>query len=417
MAGTDRTADSAPTGILSPEGHPEHPGGPDADGGRRARDGGVPEYPAADDSQRTRYEHPRGRSGALGAYAREWLSDISADLFLMTSTGSATAETADTSARSTWNFSIILPSMRRHDIVWGLDYRLVNSIIESPLAYSIGFVPDRRLDNLAAVFLQDEIAIAKSVSLTLGSKFEHNAYTGFEYEPSAQIIWTLSDRQMFWASASRAIRQPSMLDDNIKGNADVVQLGGGAFAIATLSGDAHPRSETLRDFETGYRHQIGKRLSVDLTGFLSYYRNLEAIEPQDPFFSVDSGPPHLVIPETFAFDANGRDYGAEAFVNWDASSRLKITSGYSFLNMLTTPDASVPGSAVFQPSADSPRHQFQVRGHLRLLRNLDWDASAAWTSPIAGVPAYTRVDSRLGWRAGDSRVQRGWPEPRLAASS
>jgi iron complex outermembrane receptor protein len=75
--------------------------------------------------------------------------------------------------------------------------------------------------------------------------------------------------------------------------------------------------------------------------------------------------------------------------------------------MLTIPNASVAGSAVFEPAGDSPRHQFQVRGHFRLRRNLDWDASAAWTSTLANdpyynVPGYTRVDSRLGWRAGES---------------
>jgi iron complex outermembrane receptor protein len=176
-------------------------------------------------------------------------------------------------------------------------------------------------------------------------------------------------------------------------------LGGSDFGIATLAGDPHPQSEKLLDFETGYRSQIGKRLSVDLTGFLSYYRNLETFEPQDPFFSADSSLPHLVIPETFAFNAHGRDFGAEIFVNWDASSRLRISSGYSFLNMLTIPDASASGSTVFEPSADSPRHEVQVRSHLRLQCNLDWDASAAWTSPLANVPGYTRVDSRLGWRA------------------
>ena len=141
------------------------------------------------------------------------------------------------------------------------------------------------------LFLQDEIAITKSFFLTLGSKFEHNAYTGFEYEPSAQMVWTPSVHQTLWASASRAIRQPAMFETDAKFNIGLYPLGGGDFGIATLTGDPHPQSETLRDFETGYRNQIGKRLSVDLTGFLSYYRNLETFEPQDPFFSADSSTP------------------------------------------------------------------------------------------------------------------------------
>jgi len=295
----------------------------------------------------------------------------------------------------------------RHDVVWGLNYRMDDTSLVGTTAYSYQFEPNHRLDNLASTFLQDQIAITKSFAITLGSKFEHNAYTGFEYEPSAQAVWTPSVRQTVWASASRAIRQPAMFETDAKFNIGLYPLDGDEFGIATLSGDPHPQDETLLDFETGYRNQIGKRLSVDLTGFLSYYRNVETFEPQDLFFSADSALPHLVIPEVFAFNAHGRDYGAEIFVKWDASSRLRISSGYSFLNMLTIPDASATGSTVFQPSADSPRHQFQVRGHLRLRRNLDWNASAAWTSPLAGaagyyVPSYTRVDSRLGWRVGES---------------
>jgi iron complex outermembrane receptor protein len=289
----------------------------------------------------------------------------------------------------------------RHDVVWGLDYRMDDTALLGATAYSYQFDPNHRLDNLASVFLQDEITITKSFFLTLGSKFEHNDYTGFQYEPSAQMVWTPSARQTLWASASRAIREPAMFETGARFNIGLYALGGSAFGIATVTGDPHPQSEKLRDFETGYRNEIGKRLSVDLTGFLSYYRNLETFDQQDPFFSADSSLPHLVIPETLAFNAHGRDYGAETFVNWDASSRLKISSGYSFLNMLTIPDSPATGATVFEPSTDSPRHQLQVRGHLRLRRNLDWDASAAWTSPLAGVPGYTRVDSRLGWRAGE----------------
>jgi iron complex outermembrane receptor protein len=295
----------------------------------------------------------------------------------------------------------------RHDIVWGLDYRMDDTALLGATAYSYQFDPNHRLDNLAAVFLQDEIAITKSVFLTVGSKFEHNDYTGFQYEPSAQLMWTPSARQTLWASASRAIREPAMFETAAKFNIGLYPLGGGNFGIATLNGDPHPQSEKLRDFEIGYRNRIGKRLSVDLTGFLSYYRNLETFEPQDPFFSADSTLAHLVIPEVLAFNANGRAYGGEIFVNWDASSRLRISSGYSLLNSLTTPDASAAGSTVFEPSADSPRHQVQVRGHLRLRRSLEWDASAARTSSLANVPSYnvpgyTRIDSRLGWRAGES---------------
>ena len=131
----------------------------------------------------------------------------------------------------------------RQDVVWGLDYRVDDTSLTGTTAYSYQFVPSHRLDNLASTFLQDQITITKSFAITLGSKFEHNAYTGFEYEPSAQAVWTPSVRQTLWASASRAIRQPAMFETDAKFNIGLYPLGGGEFGIATLSGDPHPRTK------------------------------------------------------------------------------------------------------------------------------------------------------------------------------
>ena len=66
---------------------------------------------------------------------------------------------------------------------------------------------------------------------------------------------------------------------------------------------------------------------------------------------------------------------------------------------------SVPPSSYHRQTRRAISFRFAVNSDL--WRNLDWDASAAWTSPLANVPfynvpGYTRVDSRLGWRAGES---------------
>jgi iron complex outermembrane receptor protein len=287
----------------------------------------------------------------------------------------------------------------RQDVVWGLDYRFDNTDLRGDPAYDAQFNPSRRVDNLAAAFLQDEIAITRSLSLTVGSKFEHNAYTGFECEPSAQLAWVPSARQTFWASAARAIRQPAMFDYSVEAPLAVVPIGGNDFGVVTLIGNHNLKAEQLRDFETGYRSQIRKNLSLDLTGFLSYYRNLETFEQQTPFVRVDAGVPYLAIPEVWEFNGSGRDYGAEAFVNWDPSSRLKIGSGYTFLNMAVGPGQDFRTTQI---PGDSPRHQFQVRDYFNLRRNLSWDTSVAYTSALATVPAFVRVDSRLTWHAGES---------------
>jgi len=115
----------------------------------------------------------------------------------------------------------------RHDLVAGAGYRLTDGSYLG--SYDAFVVPDHRRDSLFSVFLQDEIELTRSLALTLGTKLEHNAFTGFEYQPSAQLVWTPKDRQTVWFSAARAIRQPSVLDENIRFAASIFPLGGGNF--------------------------------------------------------------------------------------------------------------------------------------------------------------------------------------------
>jgi iron complex outermembrane recepter protein len=52
---------------------------------------------------------------------------------------------------------------------------------------------------------QDEIALVKDrLHLTIGTKIEHNDYTGFEFQPSGRLAWKLSQKQTLWAAISRS---------------------------------------------------------------------------------------------------------------------------------------------------------------------------------------------------------------------
>ena len=97
----------------------------------------------------------------------------------------------------------------------------------------------------------------------------------------------------------------------------------GAFGLVTVFGNPNTKVEQLRDFETGYRAQINRRLSLDVTGFLSFYQNLETTEPLAPYFALTGGFPHLVIPLIYDYKAHARNYGAEAFANWNVTDRWK----------------------------------------------------------------------------------------------
>ncbi len=290
----------------------------------------------------------------------------------------------------------------RNDIVWGLDYRVASDDIRPAASYAFRINPPARTDHLFSAFVQDEIHLGRSVFLTLGSKFEHNGYTGFEYEPSAQLVWTATDRHTFWASAARAIRQPARTDFGAQFNVGVQPLPGGGAGLLTLFGNPDFKAENVHDFETGYRAQVNPRLSLDFTGFLTSYHELETTEPEAPFFATDQG--LLVIPLKFGNLAHARSYGVEFFAHWNVTDRWKINPGYSLLQMAVKRDPSSQDPDIEQTSGNTPRHQFQIRSLFNLRRNLEWDSSLIYVSGLRhlAIPSYVRLDTRLGWRLGES---------------
>jgi iron complex outermembrane receptor protein len=289
---------------------------------------------------------------------------------------------------------------RRHDVVWGLSYRADANHFAGSILITVN--PVRRTDSLYGAFAQDEISLTQTLPLTLGSKFEHNNYTGFEIEPSAQLVWEPTARHTVWASAAKAIRQPSNIDSGLQTISAVQRLGQGLYGLVTVSGNPTTKAEQLRDFETGYRAQISRRLSLDMTGFLSFYQNIQTTEPQAPYFNPTGG--YLAIPLIFDYKAHAVSYGAEAFANWNLTDRWRISPGLTMLNMSVTRDASSQDSTIEQTPGRSPRRSYQARSFINLGRSFEWDQTIGYTGPLAAgnVPGYVRFDTRFGWRWGES---------------
>ena len=97
----------------------------------------------------------------------------------------------------------------RNQIVWGLGYRYSHdAVINAP---ALGFFPATLDQSLYSAFLQDEIALLKNLAFTVGTKLEHNHYTGFELEPNVRLSWALSSTQALWSAVSRAVRTPILI--------------------------------------------------------------------------------------------------------------------------------------------------------------------------------------------------------------
>ena len=291
----------------------------------------------------------------------------------------------------------------RNDVVWGVDLRINSDDIRADYNHSLHIVPEHRTIPFGSGFFQDEIRLSNSLFLTLGSKLEHNDYTGFEYEPGAQLVWTPSEHHALWASASKAIRQPNRLDFGTRLNVGLTPVDG-MLALVTLSGSSDVKAEQLYDYEAGYRTQIHRRLSLDLATFLSDYHDLETAEPGTPYLASNPGAaPYLVLPLSFANLARARNYGTELFLQWAPARRWTLSPGYSFLHMSAQTQAGSGDTFTAAIPGSSPKHHFQVSSILKLPRSVEWNATIRYVSRLTApnIPSYVGADTTLQWRPRD----------------
>jgi iron complex outermembrane receptor protein len=304
----------------------------------------------------------------------------------------------------------------RHDIVWGLGYR-VNASGVSP-GYAITLSPPGRTDNLYSGFVQDEIRASDSLWFTVGCKLEHNAYTGLEIEPSVRLAWSApGSRNTLWAAASKANRQPARVDAGIQMDLQTIPIAPDLIQVLRLSGNPRIRDEELRDYELGYRSEIAKTLSLDVATFLSLYRHLETVEPQ-PVMVVPGSPMQFVIPLLYDNKASAVTYGGELSLSWNANSRWRIRPGYSYLHATLRRAPSSHGLASFVLDTGFPQNMFQLRSSLNLGRGTEFDQSLYYTARLPGgsIPGHARFDLRLarhlGERAEISLVGQNLSRPR-----
>lgn len=104
-----------------------------------------------------------------------------------------------------------------HDLTWGLGYRLAADRTRGSFFVSVD--PTSRTDPFVSAFVQDEITVVgERLRLILGTKLEHNDYTGIEVQPSGRLLWTPHPQHTMWGAISRAVRTPSRADSDARTN-------------------------------------------------------------------------------------------------------------------------------------------------------------------------------------------------------
>ena len=314
----------------------------------------------------------------LGRWTRTFSedSDLNVQMYFDRTWRDAPGTFAEDLKTYDFDFQDRFPLGERQGITWGAGYRFMPDHVRNSAA--LAFLPPDRDMPLYSGFLQDEIALVPDrLKLTLGTKLEHNDFSGFEVQPSARLAWTPDERQTVWAAVSRAVRSPSRIDSDfyIPGTPPYLLAGGTNFD-----------SEKLIAYELGYRMKPLDRLSCSVSAFYNFYDDLRSIDV------LSSG--QFVLGNHF----RGETWGAEASVNYEATTWWRLRAGYDFLHKQLWPTTS---SAI--PSAregDDPNNQIMVQSSVDLPAHFQIDFTARYVDslPSPAVPSYLSFDARLAWQ-------------------
>ena len=292
---------------------------------------------------------------------------------------------------------------KRQEVIWGLGYRFACDDINN--TFSMSLYPDSRDDNLFSAFVQDEIILVEDrLRLTLGSKFEHNDYTGFEIQPNARLMWTPHSQHSIWTAVSRAVRTPSRANYDTRYNIQVFPPGtyGHQPVVVSLLGNNDFESEELIAYELGYHVQPMDRFSLDIAAFFNDYDNLHTLELKldESFYETSPLPPHFVIPYTADNKMEGETYGVELAANWQALDWWRLQAAYTYLQIQLHTDRNSECILAEKTEGENPHHQIFFRSSMELFRNLEFDLWVRYADnlPSQDIGSYITLDARLGWR-------------------
>ncbi len=296
--------------------------------------------------------------------------------------------------------------IERHDLVWGLGYRRTSDDFKT--VFPISLTPRSRSMQLFNGFLQDQVTLVpQKLRLAVGSKLEHNDYSGFEVQPSIRLWWSPRGHHVFWASLSRALRTPSRADNDIHAIVNAIPAGslydGSPVSLVELRGSREFDSETVRAFDIGYRSRIGTRLLFDLAGFQYSYGKLRTNELGATVLR-DEPSPYVLLPIIIGNDADGNTAGVEWSLEYRPTLNTRLQLGYTYLHMsLNVVEDGISGFTV-DSEKESPTQQIVMRSSADLFRNAHVDLIARYVDeiPVQNISDYLALDIRLALRTSDT---------------
>lgn len=285
-----------------------------------------------------------------------------------------------------------------HKITSGVGYRFAENNNRGN-SFRINFTPNHRNTNLYSGFIQDEITISPDkLFLTLGSKLEHNDFSGYQFQPSAKASWLVTEDQTIWTSVARATRTPNISENDIK---MVIGKSGGTYI--RQQGDGNFDSEKLIAYELGYRVRPNNNSLINLALFYNDYDSLRSAE--SVFILNEEGKNYAsVYPRNYG---KGTSKGFEIDGSLKANNRWELKSSYSFLKLDLDKKSGSTDSELEREQKRSPKHQFNIQSRLNITDDITFDNILYYVSKIRvtdnnsaslRIPSYYRFDTHIGWQ-------------------
>ena len=193
-----------------------------------------------------------------------------------------------------------------HIVTGGANYRF--TMFDSPF-----LIGPKREQHYFAAFLQDEYSPMEKLTFTFGLRVYTHPEAGVNVSPRGSVVYSPWENHTFRASISRAIRNPSILE-NFVNLAVLSPLG-----TVTVLGDRDLKPEEMVSYELGYQTLLFERLKARVDLFYNHLDDL-TLGP------VPTGPLELSL----STGGGGSIFGGEISLEFLLTDWLKGFMNYSY---------------------------------------------------------------------------------------
>ncbi len=256
-----------------------------------------------------------------------------------------------------------------HHFIWGANYRVDWYDLDDRNKDFIAIENRNFNEELYSAFVQDAFELRPDLDITFSARIESNRVTGNEFQPNLRFAWTPDRNTTIWGAVSKAVKTPALSETSLTitntsyHGIRTLQPLAGTPAMFSLSGNPKLDSEKLTAFDFGFRKQITNELSVDLAGYLNFYKDVTSyqdagtcpatggfiksdalsqtqticIDPNNLYPNPGPGP--AMLPSVMSYPTilgNTLEvftHGLELALDWQVQEWWRLRLNYSYINV------------------------------------------------------------------------------------